>query len=285
MEFETLATGYGLVEGPRIDAQNRLYYSDIRGGGVFRRGSDGKIETLIPERKSVGGIALNAGGGLIVSGKTLAFWDEKTGNLRDLFAEWEGKPLFGINDLPTDDQGSVWFGTFGFDIDAGFDFKTKPPAGSLFRIDPPGKVTKLADGVEITNGLGFSPDRKLLYHCDSLSAVWVYDVRADRTVSERRLFAKLPEGSPDGMTVDAQGGVWVAVVMGVGEIVRFKPDGMLDRRVKVPAKSVTSIALGGPDMRDLYAVTANNSNDRALKGTVFRTRSEIPGLPVPPARF
>jgi len=90
MEFETLATGYGLVEGPRIDAQNRLYYSDIRGGGVFRRGSDGKIETLIPERKSVGGIALNAGGGLIVSGKTLAFWDEKTGNLRDLFAEWEG---------------------------------------------------------------------------------------------------------------------------------------------------------------------------------------------------
>jgi gluconolactonase len=251
----------------------------------FRRSPDGKIETLIPERKSVGGIALNASGGLIVSGKTLAFWDEKTGNLRDLFAEWEGKPLFGINDLTTDDQGSVWFGTFGFDIDAGFDFKTKPPAGSLFRIDPPGKVTKLADGVEITNGLGFSPDRKQLYHCDSLSGVWVYDVRPDRTVSERRLFAKLPEGSPDGMMVDVQGGVWVAVVMGAGEIVRFKPDGMLDRRVKVPAKSVTSVALGGPDMRDLYAVTANNSNDRALKGTVFRTRSEIPGLAVPPARF
>jgi sugar lactone lactonase YvrE len=79
--------------------------------------------------------------------------------------------------------------------------------------------------------------------------------------------------------------VWVAVVMGAGEIVRFKPDGMLDRRVKVPAKSVTSVALGGPDMRDLYAVTANNSNDRALKGTVFRTRSDIPGLPVPLARF
>ena len=73
---------------------------------------------------------------------------------------------------------------------------------------------------------------------------------AYRSVSERRLFAKLP----DGMTVDAQGGVWVAVVMGVGEIVRFKPDGMLDRRVKVPAKSITSVALGGPDMRDLYAV-------------------------------
>jgi sugar lactone lactonase YvrE len=65
MQFETLATGYGLLEGPRTDEQNRLYYSDVRGGGVFRRNPDGRIETLIPDRKSVGGIALNEGGGLI----------------------------------------------------------------------------------------------------------------------------------------------------------------------------------------------------------------------------
>jgi sugar lactone lactonase YvrE len=89
---------------------------------------------------------------------------------------------------------------------------------------------------------------------------------------------------PDGLTIDAEGGVWVAVVAGPGEIVRFKPSGTVDRRVKVPAKTVTSIAFGGPDMRDLYVVTANNDN-RELKGTVFRTRSDIPGLPVPKARF
>src|SRR6266404_9739825 len=64
MEFETLATGYGLLEGPRTDEQNRLYYSDVRGGGVFRRSPDGRIETLIHDRKSVGGIALNESGGL-----------------------------------------------------------------------------------------------------------------------------------------------------------------------------------------------------------------------------
>jgi sugar lactone lactonase YvrE len=286
MQFETLATGYGLVEGPRIDEQNRLYYSDIRGGGVLRRNPDGRIETLIADRKFVGGIALNQGGGLIVSGRTLAHWDEKTGQLKDLFSEWEGKPIFGINDLTTDDQGSIWCGTFGFDLHASnVDFKSKLPPGALFRIDPPGKVTKLAEGVEITNGLGFSPDRKLLYHSDSNSGVWVYDVRPDRTVSDRRLFAKVPEGSPDGMTVDAEGGVWVAVVMGPGEVVRFKPDGTLDRRVKVPAKSVTSVSFGGPDQKDFYAVTANNSNDRALKGSVFRARCDIPGLPVPKARF
>jgi D-xylonolactonase len=285
MEFETLATGYGLLEGPRTDEQNRLYFSDVRGGGVFRRNPDGRIETLIAERKSVGGIALNEGGGLVVTGTGLAYWDERSGRIRDIFTEWEGKPLFGLNDLTTDDNGCIWVGSFGCDINK-FDFKTTPPPGSLFRIDPPGKVTKLWEGIEVTNGLGFSPDRKLLYHSDSTTrAVWAYEVRSDQTVSDRRLFARLPEGMPDGLTIDAEGGVWVAVVGGPGELVRFKSDGIADRRVKVPAKTVTSVAFGGPDMRDLYAVTANNSNNRELKGTVFRTRSDIPGLPVPKSRF
>jgi gluconolactonase len=245
MQFETLTYGYGLLEGPRIDKQNRLYFSSTA-GGVFRRSADGAI---------------------------------------DIFGEWEGKPLFGINDITTDDSGSVWGGTFGVDITK-FDFKTKPAPGFLFRVDPPATLTKLWEGIEVTNGLGFSPDRKLLYHCDSTTrAVWVYEVKADRTVSERRKFADLPEGMPDGMTVDAEGGVWVAVVAGVGEVVRFKSDGTLDRRVKIPAKTVTSVAFGGPDMQDLYVVTANNSEDRERKGTVFRGRADIPGLPVPNARF
>jgi xylono-1,5-lactonase len=284
MEFETLATGYGLLEGPRTDEQNRLYFSDVRGGGVFRRKPDGEIETLIADRKSVGGIALNEGGGLIVTGTGLAHWDERNGRIRDIFTEWEGKPLFGLNDLTIDDSGRIWVGSFGCDINK-FDFKTTPPPGSLFRVDPPGKITKLWEGIEVTNGLGFSPDRKLLYHSDSTTrAVWAYEVRSDQTVSDRREFARLPEGMPDGLTIDAEGGVWVAVVGGPGELVRFKSDSTVDRRVKVPAKTVTSVAFGGPDMCDLYAVTANNNN-RELKGTVFRTRSDIPGLPVPKSRF
>lgn len=285
MEFETLATGYGLLEGPRTDDQNRLYFSDVRGGGVFRRSPDGQIETLIStDRKSVGGIALNEGGGILVTGPSLAQWDEQTGELKELFTEWDGKPLFGLNDLTTDDQGSIWVGSFGCDINT-FDFKSTPPPGSLFRVDPSGEVTHLWEGVEVTNGLGFTADRKLLYHCDSTTrAVWAYEVRADRTVSDRQLFAKLPDGMPDGMTVDIEGGVWVAVVAGSGEVVRFKPDGTIDQRVNIPAKTITSVAFGGPDMCDLYVVTANN-DQRDLKGTIFRARSDIPGLPVPKAKF
>jgi gluconolactonase len=285
MEFETLAHGYGLLEGPRTDEQNRFYFSDVRSGGVYRRNPDGKLETLISDRKSVGGIALNQPGGIIITGKSLSLWNEKTGAITELFGQWKGKPLFGLNDLTTDDQGSVWVGSFGIDIDK-FDFKSTPAPGSLYRIDPPGKVTKLFEGIEVTNGLGFSPDRKLLYHCDSTTrAVWAYDVRPDRAVSDRRVFGRIPEGMPDGMTVDVEGGVWAATVGGAGELIRFKPDGTVDRRVKVPAKTVTSVAFGGPDMCDLYAVTANNFEVRERKGTVFRTRSDIPGLPVPKARF
>ena len=285
MEFETLATGYGLLEGPRTDDQNRLYFSDVRGGGVFRRSPDGQIETLIPkDRKAVGGIALNEGGGMLVTGLSLARWDEQSGQVTEIFSDWDGKPLFGLNDLTIDDQGSIWVGSFGCDINK-FDFKSTPPPGSLFRVDPSGQVTHLWEGVEVTNGLGFSADRSLLYHCDSTTrAVWVYEVRADRTVSDRQLFAKLPDGMPDGMTVDVEGGVWVAVVAGSGEVVRFKPDGTLDQRINIPAKTITSVAFGGPDMCDLYVVTANN-DQRDLKGTVFRTRSDIPGLPVPKAKF
>jgi D-xylonolactonase len=281
MQFETLATGYGLLEAPRVDEQNRLYFSDIPNGGVYRRNPDGKIDTVIPKRKGVGGMMFNQAGGIVCTGRGLILFDEKTGKSRDLFIEWEGKPLMGLNDLTTDDQGSVYAGSLNFDpLGSG-----KPVPGSLFRIDPPGRATKLYDGIEVTNGLGFSPDRKLLYHCDSTTqAVWAYDVQPDRTVKNRRVFAKMPEGWPDGMAVDAEGGLWVAAVR-VGEVVHFGNDGVVKKRIKLPSTMVTSLVFGGRDLMDLYVVTADNTDDKNRKGTIFRTRTEVPGLPVPKARF
>lgn len=281
MRVETIAHGYGLIEGPRVDERNRLYFSDVPGGGVYRRSPDGEIETLIPRRRGVGGIALNAGGGIVCSGRSLIRWDEATRTSRDLFTEWQGRALRGLNDLTVDAQGSVYVGSLEFDALSA----DKPIPGNLFRVDPPNRVTLLWEGIQITNGMGFSPDGKLLYHCDSATgAVWAYDVTADRAVKDRRVFGRLPEGWPDGMTVDAEGGVWVAVVR-FGEVVRFKNDGTVDQRIKMPAQMVTSLTFGGPDMRDLYVVTADNAEDAARKGTIFRMRSDIPGLPVPKARF
>ena len=281
MEIETLASGFGLLEGPRVDDLNRLYFSDVPRGGVYRRNPDGTIETLIPGRKGVGGILFNQGGGLVITGRTLALWDQRTGAVRDLFASYADKPLNGLNDLTVDDGGSVYVGSLEFNALS----NEKPVPGFLYRVDPNGTITRLWEGIELTNGLGFSADRKLLYHCDSTTkAVWVYDVAPDRTVKDRRVFAKLPEGWPDGMAVNIEGGIWVAAVF-AGEVMRFKSDGTLERRVNIPAKKVTSLVFGGKDLQDLYVVSADNSEDPSRQGTIFRTRSDIPGLPVPSSRF
>jgi D-xylonolactonase len=281
MEFETLASGYGLLEAPRVDEQGRFYFSDVPNGGVYRRNPDGRIETVIPRRRGVGGMMFNEGGGLVCTGRGLILFDETTGQSRDLFVEWEGKRLNGLNDLTTNDRGSVYTGSLGFDPLSA----DKMVPGSLFRIDPPGKVTKLWDGIQVTNGLGLSPDRKLLFHSDSpTGAVWAYDVTADGGVKDRRIFAKLPEGWPDGMAVDAEGGLWVAAVR-VGEVVRFKNDGTLRERIKMPSTMVTSLVFGGKDLTDLYVVTADNTAHPEHKGTIFRARTDVAGLAVPKARF
>jgi gluconolactonase len=281
-ELETLSSGFGLIEGPRCDERGRLYFSDVPNGGVYRRSPDGSVETLIPKRRGVGGIALNEGGGIVCTGRGLIYWNEATRTSRDLFVEWEGRKLNGLNDLQPDDQGSIFVGSLEHNA---LEEGAKRIPGSLYRVDPDGKVTKLYEGIETTNGMGFSPDRKSLYHADSTTkAVWVYDVQPDRTVKNRRIFARMPQGWPDGLAIDAEGGVVVAIV-NYGEVVRFKPDATLDWRLKVPAKMVTSLTFGGPDLSDLYIVTADNTDDESKKGTIFRTRAKTPGLPVPKARF
>ncbi len=281
MKFETLAWGYGLIEAPRVDEQDRLHFSDVPNGGVYRRHPDGRLETVLAKRRGVGGMMFNEAGGIVMTGRGLILFDEITGQSRNLFIEWEGRPLMGLNDLTTNDAGAVYTGSLSFNplSDA------KPLPGSLFRIDPPGRATKLWDGILVTNGLGLSPDRKLLYHCDSpTSAVWAYDVTADGGVKDRRIFAKMPEGHPDGMAVDVEGGIWVAAVR-AGEVVHFGNDGGVRKRIKVPATMVTSLTFGGRDMQDLYVVTADNTEDPSKKGTVFRTRADVPGLKVPKACF
>ena len=100
MGIETLAFGYGLLEGPRVDAENGLYFSDVQGGGVYRRAPDGTIETVVPKRRGVGGIALHADGGIVISGRNICH--VRDGETRVLF-DLEDVP--GFNDLFTDAGG------------------------------------------------------------------------------------------------------------------------------------------------------------------------------------
>jgi D-xylonolactonase len=275
--LETLATGYGLIEGPRIDDEDRLYFSDVHRGGVYRRGPDGSIETVVPKRRGVGGIALHADGGIVISGRNICH--VRDGETRIVF-DPEDTP--GFNDLFTDTQGRVYTGSMRSNPFGDLDGPRTP--GELYRIDADGKSVELYGNVSLTNGIGFSPDGTTIFHSDSArNEVIAHDVNPDGSCSNRRTFAKPPSGFPDGLAVDEAGGVWIAAYNG-GCATRFAPDGQLDRHVAVPAKAVTSLAFGGADRRDLYIVSADNTDDASLGGSIFRTRVDIPGLAVTPAR-
>lgn len=276
MELETLAHGYGLLEGPRVDANGNLYFSDVPNGGVYRRAPDGTISTVVPKRRGVGGIALHADGGLVVSGRDISH--VRDGRTRVLYARDD---VSGWNDIFTDRQGRVYAGALRSDP-----FVPGPRVpGVLCRIDAEGRAVELYGDVGLSNGIGFSPDGRLLYHSDSSTReVLVHDVLGDGSVANRRVFAVTDEpGVPDGLAVDVDGGVWVAVAGG-GSVVRFTADGGLDRRLEIPADVVTSLCFGGDDLRDLYVVTADNTEDPERRGTIFRTRSDVAGVPPPPAR-
>jgi len=277
--MELLASGYGLVEGPRVDAEDRLYFSDVHGGGVYRRSPDGAIETLVPKRRGVGGIALHAEGGIVCSGRNICH--VKDGQTRILF---DPPDTPGWNDLFTDEQGRVYSGTMRSSPFDGTPIDQRV-MGELWRIDAEGKAVELYGDVSLTNGIGFSPDGRTLYHSDTArSHVIAHDVAPDGSCRGRRAFASLDRGGPDGLAVDVDGYVWVAAYGG-SCVSRFAPDGRLDRHVEVPAVEVTSLCFGGADGRDLYVATASNSHDPSLKGCVFRTRAPAAGLPAPPARL
>ena len=269
-EMETLAYGYGLIEGPRVDSGDALYFSDVTRGGVYRRDPTGEVTVVIPKRRGVGGIALHADGGLVVSGRNICH--VRDGVTRIVFE----CDALGFNDLMTDDQGRVLCGTIRTDPFGGEATRT---AGEAYRIELDGSVTELYGGVSLTNGIGFSPDGGQVYHSDTTSGhVICHDVDGDRLVNRRAL---APAGAfhPDGLAVDAEGTIWVADFE-AGCVRGLETTGHQVAQIDVPSTAVTSLCFGGADGRDLYVVTADNRDDPSRGGTIFRTRVDVAGLPV-----
>jgi gluconolactonase len=269
--METLAFGYGLAEAPRVDAEGRLYFTDVVDGGVYRLARDGSVSTVLAKRRGCGGLVLHEQGGIVVSGRNVVH--VRDGATRVLL-EVEG--ALGFNDLTTDARGRVYVGSLR---SSAFTSGPRNP-GELWRIDA-GGATQLYDGIEFANGIGFSPDGRTLYHSNySEGHVLAHDVDDAGNASRRRVFAHVPHGNPDGLAVDESGTVWVALGSG-GGIGRFAPDGGLTEIVDVPANFVTSLCFGGDDRRDLYVTTADNTEQPGRRGTIFRSRAPVAGLVAP----
>jgi gluconolactonase len=191
--------------------------------------------------------------------------------------------IVGFNDLTTDSRGRIYVGSL---CSSPFDpaQQRSPKPGWLHVIDIDGSSRRIAAGIQLSNGLGFSPDGARLYHSDSrASIVGEYDVRPDGSVGPRRALARVDEGIPDGLAVSADGAVWVAAARGSAVVV-FEPDGRERERIRCPLPMVTSVCFGGDDLRDLYIVTGTEGTGGTDAGSVFRLRVAVPGLPVPAAR-
>jgi xylono-1,5-lactonase len=282
VSMDAMTTGYGLIEGPVWDPRRGLLFSDVPNGGVYCLSPSGAVTTVVEHRRGIGGMALHADGGLVVSGRNIGYKGPASAETVVLLDRDAEAGIVGFNDLTTDSAGRIYVGSL---CSSPFDRaqQERPTPGWLHVIDLDGTTRRLHGDILLTNGLGFSPDGRRLYHSDSRAGiVGVYDVADDGSVGPRGVFARIASGIPDGLAVSEDGAVWVAAARG-GAVIVLEPDGRERQRIPCPQPMVTSVCFGGADLRDLYVVTGEEGGP-PRSGTVFKLRSPIPGLPVPPAR-
>jgi len=287
-----------LGEGPTWDAgAGRLLWVDILACEVHALDpGSGEDEVLLRTRQHVGaakprargGLVLNLRDGVGLSGPELADAADAPGvpetlDVPDGGFRWLADlAVAGCrgNDAAVDAAGHLWAGTMRYD--------ETPGGGRLYRVGPGGDVATAPDGVTVSNGIGWSPDGLLMYYVDSPTRrVDVLDVDPGTGLaSRRRPFVDLGgvPGFPDGLTVDADGCVWVAAWDG-GAVRRWTPSGRLDRTVEVPAVRTTACTFGGRGLHDLYITTASvgldagQAAEQPLAGSVFVLPGAGAGLP------
>lgn len=252
-----------------------LRWVDMFAGDILSLGGDGTIA-----RRHVGDIAAvvrpRRGGGAIISIERGFALEHADGTVTPMAPLWDN-PQVRMNEGGCDPDGRFYCGSMAYDQHAG--------AGSLYRLDPDGTTTVVVSGVTISNGLEWSPDGSRAYYNDTPTGrVDVFDYDRDTGLTARRPFVAIPEdaGHPDGLTVDADGGVWVALYGG-GAVHRYSPEGRLDEVIEVAARNVTACTLGGADLDQLYVTTSREGledDEEPIAGSLFRAAVGVRGRPV-----
>ena len=259
-----------LLEGPRIGADGAFVYSDVIAGGLWSCSAAGEVTELLAGRRGIGGVVGHADGGWVISGRSLVHL-AADGSQRELLSDPD---VPGYNDISGGPGGVLLAGELRYRPMSG----DEPREGRLLALEPDGGVRVLCGEVQWPNGIGVSPDGETVYVSDYARRRVLAVPFAGGAAS---VFAASPRGSADGLAVDAEGGVWVALGEG-GGVARFAADGELSEIVEVPAGFVSSLSFGGPDMCDVLISTADNEVEPAFGGMLLLGRSEVPGLPVEP---
>lgn len=270
VEVEWIARGVNLAEGPRFDDRGDLYFGDALGVGLYRCRPGEAMETVEPDRRSVGGVVIDEAGGILCSGRAgLLRIDPITGERRSIPVVIDGVVIADMNDLEADAAGNLYGGTLDY---AAFDEGRAPNPSILFRLNRDGRAVRLAQ-MPVPNGMDFGPDGRF-YLSQSGEGVFSYGLTSDGRLTDRQLIAALPDS--DGIVLDSGGGLWVARYM--CNLLEYHVPGQgLVRSIPLPFGAVASLTFGSEDMLQLYVA----GGDLREKGTggMLRLPVEIAGLP------
>jgi sugar lactone lactonase YvrE len=253
-----------------------LRWVDMLAGDVLSLSDDGTVT-----RRHVGDVAAavrpRRRGGAVIGVERGFALEDADGTLTHLPELWDDDRGIRMNEGGCDPDGRFYCGSMAYD--------KRPDAGTLYRLAPDGSVTVILTGVTVSNGLEWSPDGTHAYYNDTPTqriAVLAYDRESGLTAQRTLVTVPVEAGRPDGLTVDVQGGVWVALNNG-GAVRRYSPSGVLDEVIELPARKVTACTFGGPRLDELFITTSREDlepGEDPTAGSLFRARVGITGLPV-----
>jgi sugar lactone lactonase YvrE len=279
---QLLCEGFIFPEAPRWH-RGSFYCCSIDEGSIFRLGEDGTKELVLKIDDWLSGwvfIDKDSDEMLVTSAKArkLLKWDGKT---LEEFSDLSAIASHGINDMIRTESGVCFVDSVNFEF--GAVPLTEAPKSPLIRVDCEGKVSVAADNVTFANGMVIAPNGKTLIVADSLqSCLHQYNLGADGTLSNHRIFASIPGSIPDGISLDAEGGVWVTTK---NRVYRVVEGGEITDEVDMGTTEATACMLGGEDGCTLL-ITASDSHDRNViydnpTGRTFTVRVDVPGAGLP----
>lgn len=267
--------------------EKKLYWIDINAHTLnrFDPASGGNEVCQLPEQ--IGSFALRRQGGLLVALRSgFYFLDWDSGALSPISDPEAHLPDNRLNDGRTDPAGRFWAGTMRDPQDPA------QRTGSLYRLGTDLQCSPMVTDLGVSNGLAFSPDGRIMYHADtnrSVQTIWAYDFDVDAgAIANKRVFATTHElpGRPDGACVDADGFYWSANVDG-WQLVRFAPDGRLDRTIPLPVQKPSMCAFGGENLEILYITSISTGSSTSLEpgqpqaGGIFACEPGVRGIAEP----